>query len=787
MLWFGTNSGTSHRDLRVLVGACVGLVVTYSVAVMWYVATFPDAGVRCLLPESSTAHVAGGVEVAQFVDETVVPAPGKGDRIISINSRPVTTFLDVVDQLSSLRSAKIEPGGQLAPGSDPSEEPVPGLVEIFGRDGKAAPERLVEVKFRVLSSAKPELENRVYIPIRPIHIFDISMTMVWFVCQLLILGVALAGYWHRPFDRVSQNFCLMCCASMGAFVAGFHWWILASSPLLNIPFIICAAMLPAMVLNFFLVFPVEPEFVRRHRPWMQFLLFGPASVCATLLVIVYWSAWCLNGRPDSTGALNVYQRMAVIVRMVLLDGAGDVDFVGLSTSLLSLLRTLVHASIGVASVYFAATVLQLGTSFRRIQSPRERYQAMTILVAALVSTLPIGYTLYLAYFRKIDFALGHAQAPMFMASMLFMAAYAHGMFRHRLMLADDVSRSGRYTVMSLGVSGSFATFLAIGGVAAHAYQLPLNSSTAQEISLFLILLLAASLSLWVRDRLQSVVDRQFFSEKYQLDRTLTQLNRAAGILADPSGLADITLKTCQDVIDASFSAMYARDTHGVFRLMGSRSATSLPAVLKGDQVPGDEGPVVQRIPTSNRESMTVIQKLMFELKAELLLFLQDDNGPGGIIVVGRRRGGTSYSAEDIAFLQAIGQMSMLALQSSRANQTLAKLDAELKVKVDRISEQQKQLAMLRAELTNLQRDAGQVPAVAGDETFVREGVRGNSPALLDVLDQIRKVARSSSTVLVRGESGTGKELLARVIHRNSERSAAPLVSVNCAARSEDVV
>ncbi len=60
-------------------------------------------------------------------------------------------------------------------------------------------------------------------------------------------------------------------------------------------------------------------------------------------------------------------------------------------------------------------------------------------------------------------------------------------------------------------------------------------------------------------------------------------------------------------------------------------------------------------PTSNRESMTAVQKLMFELRAELLLYLQDDHGPGGLIVVGRRKGGTTYSAEDIAFLQAMGR------------------------------------------------------------------------------------------------------------------------------------
>ena len=152
--------------------------------------------------------------------------------------------------------------------------------------------------------------------------------------------------------------------------------------------------------------------------------------------------------------------------------------------------------------------------------------------------------------------------------------------------------------------------------------------------------------------------------------------------------------------------------------------------------------VVQRIPSITRESMTPIQKLLHELKAELICFLEDEGGLHGLIVVGSRRSGMAYTAEDIAFLHAIGQMSVLALHSSRANQTMARLDAELKVKVDRIAEQQRQVAMLKAELTSLQQDAGQSLITSTDADFDREGIRGTSPALMEVLTQVRKVSRS---------------------------------------------
>jgi formate hydrogenlyase transcriptional activator len=61
------------------------------------------------------------------------------------------------------------------------------------------------------------------------------------------------------------------------------------------------------------------------------------------------------------------------------------------------------------------------------------------------------------------------------------------------------------------------------------------------------------------------------------------------------------------------------------------------------------------------------------------------------------------------------------------------------------------------------------------------GIVGSSPALEAVLEQVRMVAPTDSTVLIDGETGTGKELIARAIHMHSERRNRPFVKVNCAA------
>jgi two-component system response regulator AtoC len=84
-----------------------------------------------------------------------------------------------------------------------------------------------------------------------------------------------------------------------------------------------------------------------------------------------------------------------------------------------------------------------------------------------------------------------------------------------------------------------------------------------------------------------------------------------------------------------------------------------------------------------------------------------------------------------------------------------------------------QTQTLKREVRNLKRSGG---FSAGRTPMI-----GKSAAFNEVIEQVREIARVSSTVLVTGESGTGKELVARAIHDLSDRRDAAFVAINCAS------
>src|ERR1700686_2069812 len=109
------------------------------------------------------------------------------------------------------------------------------------------------------------------------------------------------------------------------------------------------------------------------------------------------------------------------------------------------------------------------------------------------------------------------------------------------------------------------------------------------------------------------------------------------------------------------------------------------------------------------------------------------------------------------------ELTKEVLERKRAEDELAKAFEEIKRLNDRLHDEN---AVLREQI---------------DQVFMFEEIVGSSPALKTVLSGIVKVAPTDSTVLITGETGTGKELIARAIHKGSQRADHVFIGLNCAA------
>ncbi len=142
--------------------------------------------------------------------------------------------------------------------------------------------------------------------------------------------------------------------------------------------------------------------------------------------------------------------------------------------------------------------------------------------------------------------------------------------------------------------------------------------------------------------------------------------------------------------------------------------------------------------------------------------LTSHQGMTGVVEVVNRRGASTFTDDDLAFLEAISGSIAITIENAR-------LYAQV-----RDSE-----ASLRTQVGALRRD------LALHDVFPE--IVGTGPAMADVMRLMETVAASSITVLIQGETGTGKELVARGIHRASARSDRPFLALNCAAMPEPLL
>lgn len=90
-------------------------------------------------------------------------------------------------------------------------------------------------------------------------------------------------------------------------------------------------------------------------------------------------------------------------------------------------------------------------------------------------------------------------------------------------------------------------------------------------------------------------------------------------------------------------------------------------------------------------------------------------------------------------------------------------------------------------LLELEEENRRLSELARDDHSPLDGIIATSQEMLDVCEQVKKIAGADITTLVLGETGTGKEIIARSVHNLSTRRDKPFIAINCAAIPENLL
>ncbi|PYS20994.1 MAG: hypothetical protein DMG11_28685, partial [Acidobacteria bacterium] len=135
-----------------------------------------------------------------------------------------------------------------------------------------------------------------------------------------------------------------------------------------------------------------------------------------------------------------------------------------------------------------------------------------------------------------------------------------------------------------------------------------------------------------------------------------------------------------------------------------------------------------------------------------------------------------FTPSRIAILKLLASQAAISLENTRLYRDLEQ----------RLTEQKRAEMEIRALKDQLYRENLALRDEV-DRASMFEEIVGNSKPLQAVLSRIAKVAPTDSTVFITGETGTGKELIARAVHKRSQRAGRAFVSVNCAALAPSLI
>ncbi|MCY2969449.1 MAG: sigma 54-interacting transcriptional regulator [Planctomycetota bacterium] len=731
VVWAFLREAKVHNRTLVLTGSFLAMV--FSFAVVFYSWSFPEIGVRAVF----------SLDIQYFQKENLLNSdqelPLTGDKITALDGNTIYSwpqFLRTVQQLPIRNSADGVPNTVRLGFYRPSDQTNHESLLLYGQTS---------------------LENMI-------------PSFLWLVLKMAMVFAGGLILWWKPTEDSARQFFILGLVSLVAYMGGYHWWRIATQPILIFCFQAGAIFLPAVSLHFFMIFPKQKLFLVR-RPLVTFsVVYGVPSLFLFLMITGYFRLRMIYG-VDAASA----EGSNFILREMLLE---------------------IYFYLAVAFVWFLGCIGCLIHSFRNASDETQRNQVKWILMGCIAALAPIVYSGFIVFTDASRFGRGGATWPMFAASLFVTASFSVSITRYKLIQLSQYLSSGFSYFLMSSLAGLIYYGIVFSGmllVGTQFIEQPSLSQVAMVSGTAMIIILMLDR---LRGRMKAALDRRFFKEKIKLDQTFRKMSQAIESLVDPLLMARRLLLTTTESLGVPKGSVFlkAPDFPG-FKLadyLGNaprqdviyNDSVLAKVLLKGESVCLD---------LASMPSDPAIRKVLNSLGGVTIVPLQHEEDLTGFLVLGQKGSG-AFTIDDLNLLAAFSQITVLGLVSAEGHKKIDLLNNELKGKVVKIAEQQNRILALQSQLSRGSQLSevtdGQVTDALSVNTAGELHLNGQAQKLVGSSQQIKyvmelvgKVAPGGSAVLLRGESGTGKEVVAQVLHEQSSRADKPFVKVHCGALS----
>ncbi len=561
-------------------------------------------------------------------------------------------------------------GSELRPGDKVLEiDGVPYARALQRRTAELRPG--VANRYRIQKADGRSLELE--LPPVPIGSVTPTSTVVLHALSLLVAVIYLvtggAVWWLKP-DRPAAWALLLFCSSMSALCA-----LTLQTELISWGWPMISATIPAIgatVFHLFTTYPIEPDWVVRHRR-IQLLPYGAAAGLA---------------------ALSLF----------------DVEL-GLPAGLAS------HLAVTFTISLFLASLGIVGLERHRHREGMLKDRADIMFLGAMISFLPV-LLVYLAQW------ILETPSPYYVAllwAFWFPVAVGYGIVRRQLFGVRSAAKSSAaYGAATLAITGVFAILVTFADTLVwriNTKWVESNFRWVQVVFLFFAILAFNPL----RNRMQSLVDRFFDRDRAAYRVAVREISEAMVSMLSLSEIADRILVALTDTMGVERAMVMLVDEGGkLLRPIASRGDWDDEAL--GTEIPADH-PIWKQLwmrredlsradfdEEHDLENREACRDVFDTLEVELLVPILYGVDLLGVIAVGRKLSGDRLALDDRLLLRTLANQSSVAIENAKAFDEIAKLNETLEARVE---ERTQELRDTQAQLVQAEKMKSLGQLVAG--------------------------------------------------------------------------